>query len=81
GKRTFKDHGKVITVKNYIHPVEKLRAIAKQLYWEELRFTEREIDERVKRYYEDQNALAIFEKFKGTSVIYAIHLKKRGVIT
>ena len=78
GKRTFQHGNKTMIVKNFIHPLEKLRMIAKQLQWTELRFAERKIDDTMRSYYEKQNALSLFEKFKAVPVIYAIHFKKAG---
>jgi ubiquinone/menaquinone biosynthesis C-methylase UbiE len=76
GKRTFKHNGKLAAVKNFIHPIDKIRNLARQLNWTELRFTEKIIDDSVKAYYQQQNAMAIFEKFSGVPIIYGIHLKK-----
>jgi ubiquinone/menaquinone biosynthesis C-methylase UbiE len=78
GKRTFRHKGKTITVKNYIHPIEKLRAIARQLHWNEMSFAGRKIDASVRAYYEKQQALSLFEQYKGVMVIYGIHFKKTG---
>jgi ubiquinone/menaquinone biosynthesis C-methylase UbiE len=78
GKRTFKHDGKLISVKNHIHSFEKIRLLAGQLGWKEIRFTEKAIDDSVKHYYEAQNALPVFEKFKGVRVIYGMHLKKEN---
>jgi ubiquinone/menaquinone biosynthesis C-methylase UbiE len=76
GKRTFKLEGKIIAVKNYIHTIDQLRVLTRQLGWTELRFTERVIDDSVKGYYERQNALSLFESFRDIPIIYGIHLKK-----
>jgi len=76
GNRTFKYEGKLLAVKNYIHPVEKIRLLARQLQFKELRFTERVIDDSVKGYYDKQKALSLFEQFRGVPIIYGIHLKK-----
>lgn len=78
GKRTFKQDGKLIAVKNYVHPIGQLKALARQLGWTELRFTERVIDDSVKGYYERQNALSLFESFRDIPIIYGIHFKKSG---
>ena len=77
GNRTFKHEGKLVAVKNYVHSIQSVVHIAKQLNWELMRITERKIDERVKGYYEKQGALAVYEKFKGVPIIYGIHLKKK----
>ena len=77
GNRTFKHEGKLVAVKNYVHSIQSVIQIAKQLNLEPIRITERKIDERVKSFYEKQNALAVYEKFKGVPIIYGIHLKKK----
>ena len=76
GKRTFKHKGRLVAVKNYIHPIEKIRLLARQLHLKEIRFTERVIDDSVKGYYERQNVLSLFEQFREVPIIYGIHLKK-----
>jgi len=76
GKRTFKHEGKTISVRNYIHPVGEVVAIAAQLHWKINRLTEIIIDDEMKPWYEKQDALNVFEKFKGTLIIYGVHLKK-----
>lgn len=77
GNRTFKHEGKLVAVKNYVHSIPSVQAFAKQLNLELVRITERRIDEKVKGFYEKQNALAVYEKFKGVPIIYGIHLKKK----
>lgn len=76
GKRTFQYEGKTVAVKNYPYSLEQLRRQVRQLGWTEIRFTERLIGEEVKSFYVQQDALDVYEKFKGTPVIYGIHLKK-----
>jgi ubiquinone/menaquinone biosynthesis C-methylase UbiE len=76
GDRTFKKDGKLIAVKNHVHTIQDIVQIAKQLNMEVIRISERVIDEQVKSYYEKQNALSVYDKFKGTPIIYGIHLKK-----
>lgn len=76
GNRTFKHQDKTIAVRNHIHPIEKLRSIAKELNLQVSHFTDRKIDESVKWYYENKNALALFHKFNGTPIIYSLSLKK-----
>lgn len=76
GKRTFKEKGRTIGVKNNIHSISTLENIAGQLQWQLLRLTERKIDDTVKHFYEKQNALPVFESFKGMPVIYGLLFKK-----
>jgi ubiquinone/menaquinone biosynthesis C-methylase UbiE len=79
GKRTFKYNDKTVAIKNYVHPIEKITAIARQLYLERVRLIEKRIDEPMKPWYEKQNALAIFESWKDIPIIYGILLKKKNV--
>jgi len=76
GKRTFNHNGKTIAVKNYVHSIDKLKAIARQLHWEVLRLIEKSIDISARPFYEKQNALQVYESWKGMPIIYGIHLKK-----
>ena len=76
GKRTFNHNGKTIAVKNYIHSIDKLKDIARQLHLEVFRFIEKSIDKSARPFYEKQNALPVYESWKGTPIIYGIHLKK-----
>jgi ubiquinone/menaquinone biosynthesis C-methylase UbiE len=76
GKRTFSYRNKTIAVKNYVHPLGKIKEIAGELNLKVLRLVERSIDERAKPFYEKQNALPVYEAWKGTPIIYGIHLKK-----
>ena len=79
GKRTFTHKGATISVKNYIHSIEELQQIAGQLQWQTLRLVEKKVDETVRSFYEKQHALAVFESFKGTPIIYGMLFKKTNV--
>jgi ubiquinone/menaquinone biosynthesis C-methylase UbiE len=75
-RRTFRYRRRTISIRNYIHPIEKINEAAGQLGLVRLRFIEREIDEAVKPFYEKQQALAVYKKFYGTPIIYGILLMK-----
>jgi ubiquinone/menaquinone biosynthesis C-methylase UbiE len=75
-RRTFSYNGKTVAVKNYIHPVNEIIALAKQLNLQVLRLIEKNIDDSMRHYYEKQNAVAVFEKWRDIPVIYALCLKK-----
>ena len=77
GKRTFTHNGKTVSVKNHIHSIKKLEAIAGQLHWQSLRLVEKAVDETVKAYYERERALNVFESFKGSLIIYGLLFKKK----
>jgi len=76
GKRTFKHNNKTIAVTNYVHTIESIKAIAGQLHLQQLRLIEKVIDESSKPYYEKQHAIDVFEKWKGSPIIYGMLLKK-----
>ena len=76
GKRTFSHDNKTVSVKNYIHSIEKIKWFAAKLNWQIVRITEKRIDEEVKHFYENQGALKVFEMYNGMRVIYSIHFKK-----
>jgi ubiquinone/menaquinone biosynthesis C-methylase UbiE len=78
GNRTFRHNGRLIAVKNYIHPIIKIMDIASKLNFKVDDFTERKIDDSVKHYYEKQQAIKVFERFKGTSIIYGAHLTRKN---
>lgn len=80
GKRTFSYNGKTITVKNYVHSIDKIKNIAAQLDLEVVRLVEKSIDPSAKSYYQKQNAIAVYQAWKGTPIIYGIHLKKPDVV-
>jgi len=52
GKRTFNYNGKTIAVKNYVHSIEKLKTIARQLDLKVFRLVEKSIDESARPFYE-----------------------------
>lgn len=77
GKRTFSHNGKTVAVKNHVHSIEKMRKLMGQLGWQEIRFMQRVIDDSVKEYYVQQQALPLFESFRNVPILYGIHLKKK----
>lgn len=76
GQRTFREGGRVIAVRNYIHPLKKIRHIAGRLDLRILELTERKVDDTMRPWYEKQNAVDVFKRFYGVPIIYGIHLKK-----
>jgi len=79
-KRTFKHNNKTVAIKNYVHTLERLREITRQLHLQECRLIEKKIDESLKPFYEKQNALTVYEKWKGISIIYGMCLKKPNAV-
>jgi len=76
GKRSFSYRGRSMSVINYVHPLEKIKSIFHKYGLTVTRVAERYVNEDVKHYYETQNALHVYERFKGMPVIYGLLLKK-----
>lgn len=81
GQRTFRYQNRLVAVKNYLYSIEQVEKIAKQLGLSIVRISERTIDASVRSFYEKQDALPLYEKFKGVPIIYGIHLKKEHAVT
>ncbi len=77
GKRSFRHNGKNLTVVNYVHPLEKVKGIFQQHELAVIREEERKVNEKVRPYYEAQNALPVYERYKDMPIIYGLHLKKQ----
>ena len=76
GKRTF-PHGRVqISVENYVHPVPVIKDLLLKNGFRVVNKVAKSVDETVKHYYEQQNALHVYEKFKGFLIIYGIHFSR-----
>jgi ubiquinone/menaquinone biosynthesis C-methylase UbiE len=76
GKRSFSHNGKSLSVTNYVHPLEKLKTTFNKYGLNIIKKEERYIDKQVRSYYEAQNALSVYRRFRGLPVIYGLHLKK-----
>lgn len=76
GQRTFKHGNEYIAVRNYVHQVAHVKAIFALKDWNVVNEEQIIIDENVKPYYERQNALHVYERFKGMPVIYGLHLRQ-----
>lgn len=76
GDRTFYRDGKLVAIKNYVHPIHKLNEIAQALNLKVERFQEKVIDESMKHYYTMHHAEHVFDRFNGVPIIYGLHLKR-----
>lgn len=76
GKRTFKHKKTHIAVENYVHNIDAIKDILRKNDF--YIFTEqgKKVDETVKHYYEEQNALHVYDKFKDLPIIYGIHFRR-----
>ncbi len=76
-KRNFQHRGKWIAVENHIQPVKKTIRLLEEAGCSLLAFYEKKIDASVRNWYENKQALDVYEKFYGVPVIYGLHLRKK----
>jgi ubiquinone/menaquinone biosynthesis C-methylase UbiE len=76
GKRTFRVDQQQFAVTNFVHAVVEMTSILQDAGISVIKLTEKRIDESLKHYYEQQNALDVFKKYKDEPVIYGLHAKK-----
>jgi hypothetical protein len=78
GKRTFKHHDTQIVVQNYVHQLAEIKEIMLNNNFTLVAQEEVKIDEKVKHYYANQNALRVYESYKGFPIIYGLHFTKKN---
>ncbi|HXB32658.1 MAG TPA: class I SAM-dependent methyltransferase [Puia sp.] len=76
GQRTFREGDQLIAVRNRIYPIPKVLAVAHRLGLTEFSLVERKVDDTMRPWYEQQNALPVFRRFLGVPIIYGLHLTK-----
>lgn len=74
--RSFSHQGKTVHLKNHVHPISKIKAELGQRGVAVLRLTEQTIDDSMRHWYEKQGALAVFQQYKGTPIIYGLLAQK-----
>ena len=77
GKRTFKHKKGYIAVQNYVHPTGIIKSMLSENGFDLISEDERRIDESVIHYYLEQNAIHVYEKFRGFPIIYGMHFRRR----
>lgn len=80
GKRTFEYHNHVISVKNFIYPLSLIIELGKLNNLHVMDLQQINISAEYRHYYEQKNALHVYEKFFGTPIVYGIHLKKAHAV-
>jgi len=78
GKRTFKYGNGHIAVRNFVHTVQFIKDFLSTHHYQLLNEAQLNIDETVKHYYKQQQAMHVYKKFEGMPIIYGLHFK-RGI--
>lgn len=76
GKRTFKHGNGHIAVRNFVHTVQFIKDFMAAHHYELINEAQLMIDESVKHYYEQQQAMHVYKKFEGMPIIYGLHFKR-----
>lgn len=77
GRRDFySDEGHVV-IRNFVHGIDRVIHVAKSNGLNVSDYKERVADESVRHFYEQQQAMAVYEKYKGLPLIYGIHFQKQ----
>jgi ubiquinone/menaquinone biosynthesis C-methylase UbiE len=76
GTRSFSHRNKTIAVTNYIHPVGEIEINLGKYGFSVVKKEERFINSSVRKFYEEQKAMDVYEKYRGMPVIYGLHLKR-----
>jgi ubiquinone/menaquinone biosynthesis C-methylase UbiE len=77
GKRDFSLNGEKYSIINYVHSLNKIKTLAHKYGWRLKLEEQKWIDEEVKCFYEKQGAMSVYNKFKGSPVIYGLHFYKQ----
>jgi len=75
--RSFNHKGQPVLIKNYLHPLEKIRELALHWQWKKVQLIQRSVDEEVRSFFEERNMLSHYENTYGTPVLYGWHFKKQ----
>ncbi|WP_184549168.1 class I SAM-dependent methyltransferase [Mucilaginibacter sp. FT3.2] len=76
GKRTFTHDNTLMAVHNYVHPIYSIKEVLLKNNFYLVTQEEIKIDESMKPFYADANAMHVYEKYYGFPIIYGIHLKR-----
>ena len=76
GQCTFKHNNTHIAVQNFVHSTDEIKALLSKNNFRIVNEVEKCVDETVQHYYQAQNALHVYEKFKGFPIIYGIHFRR-----
>lgn len=77
GMRDFRLNGRQYSITNYVHPLNKIKAMARKYGWALKQEEQKLIDSDVKPFYEKQGALSVYDRFEGYPVIYGVHFIKQ----
>ena len=76
GKRTFMHENKNLEIKNFVHSIEDIIRICSGLNLQVEEISEEFITRERKEFYERNNALHIYDRFRNMPLIYGMRIRK-----
>jgi predicted TPR repeat methyltransferase len=76
-QRTFSHQGATVSVKSYVHSMSMVENLARDNGLDLLECEERRVDASVKHYYEARRALAVYDRYEGTPMVYGFLFQKQ----
>ncbi len=76
--RTFTHNKKVFRIENYIHSLEEIKNLAANSNYITAELIEKNVDESIRHFYEEANALNVYDKDYGTPILYGLLLKSKA---
>jgi ubiquinone/menaquinone biosynthesis C-methylase UbiE len=74
--RTFRHEGRLMAVESHVYPLPDVRRMAAELHWNEVEFVEVKVDETIESYYREQQAQALYKRFRDVPIVYGLRLRK-----
>jgi ubiquinone/menaquinone biosynthesis C-methylase UbiE len=74
--RSFCYRGITVAIRHYVHSISDITTAAARHGLRLLHVDERSVDETLRSMYEAQDALALFDRTRGTQLIYGLHFQK-----
>ncbi len=75
-ERSFRHEARTILIRHHVHPLPALRRCAAAHQLDIVRIDEKVVDDSIRKFYEIANSVDVFEKTKGTVLMYGAHLRK-----
>jgi len=76
GKRIFNHNGKKVAIRNQIHNIHKIKSLLNEFGFREKILIEKSITEDVRPFYENANAINVYNQFYGKPFIYGMALER-----
>jgi len=75
-QRSFQRAGTTYAIKNFIHSLEKVQEFWTCRNYRTMAFYEKCVDSAVKEYYKTNDAVEVYEVWKGVPYLYGYHFKR-----